>query len=131
MNVQGISCSTALDTLLRQVGERRQVRIVRGVLPIGALIRHECTLNVTNLPARNVLAGNLSQLGARRANLEPVDAWVLMYDPHWNAYFLSTSFIPDLNPEKSPSPPPPADTPAETTGSGARSRLSAPVVKKP
>jgi hypothetical protein len=131
MNVKASSCSDALDSLLAQVSAARGVRLVRGITPIGPLMQHECSLTVSSLPARNVLASILDQVGTGAGHPSPktLYSWTLLYDPNTNKYFLSTSMIPDLNPKQA-LPAPPAAPATSTTNPSAPSRMSVPAVKK-
>ena len=127
MSVKGSSCSQALDSLLAQVNTARGVRVVRGIVPIGPLMGHICSLNVNNLPARDVLASILHQAGAGGGdpNLKARYSWALLHDPNTDKYFLSTSIIPSLNPTPiPPAAPPTVDAPAAAPN--APSRLSVP-----
>jgi hypothetical protein len=94
---KGHSCSDTLDVLLAQIEGVRGVSIVQAAVPIGALLRHECTVVVEDLPAREVLAGILDQLGTGtvRADPKPRYSWGLLYDSNIGKYFLSTMLVPD------------------------------------
>jgi hypothetical protein len=113
MNVRGGSCSDALNSLLAQVNAARGVRVVRGMLPIGSLLMHECYLNVSSLPARDVLASILDQLGRGSLGPKPRFSWSLFHDPTLNEYFLSTDLIPDLNAKPEPPAAPAAAAPGD------------------
>ena len=95
---KGHSCSDTLDALLARIEGVRGVSIVKAAVPIGALLRHECTVVANALPAREVLAGILDQLGTGtgRADAKPRYSWALLYDSNTGKYFLSTMLVPDL-----------------------------------
>lgn len=129
---KGVSCNTALDSLLNQVSAVRGIRIVKGVVPMSPLFRHECVVNVSKMPAREVLAGILMQLGTRGASHDPLYSWALLYDANVDKYFLSTSVIPDLNAaaETVPAPPPQSNSSVDAGTSKEQQRLSVPSDKK-
>lgn len=133
MDVKGMSCSDALNSLLSQVNSIRGVHVVRARVPLNSLIQHECTVSVSNLPARDVLAGILQQAGAgvgHPRSSPTVYSWTLMHDPNTNKYFLATSIVPDLSGETVPAAVPAQPSAAGTTSPDAPSRLAAPVPKK-
>jgi hypothetical protein len=133
MEVREVSCSVALNSLLAQVGTARGVRVVTGITPIGPLMRHACSLRVSGLPARNVLAGILAQLGTvPRDPSQQTLSWALLHDPTTDKYFLSTSLVPNLNPV-SPAAAPSMPEPTSPTAPTGPSRVAvpAPAAKKP
>lgn len=131
LKVESSSCSAALDSLLAQVNSARGVQVVRGIVPMGPLMGRDCSVNVTGLPARDVLASILAQAGTvMHPPSTTVYAWALLYDPNTDKYFLSTSIVPDLSAKAPVVNVPTAPAP---TGSGTTtgpSRLSAPTTKK-
>lgn len=88
MEVREASCSEALDSLLAQVGAARGARIVTGMTPIGPLMRHQCSVKVSGLAARNVLASILAQAGTvdGQPSLKTLYSWALLHDPTTNKY---------------------------------------------
>jgi hypothetical protein len=123
MKIPGTSCMTALNSLFAQVGAARGVRIVQAVVPISSLFGHQCVLNVSNYPARDMLASILDQAGTatRIPHTKTRFSWSLLYDPNTDKYFLSTSIVPNLDPK-----PAPVVAPMGATASTEPSRLVAP-----
>lgn len=102
-------CNQTLSTLLSQVAAARGVPIVTGIVPVGPLLQHKCSVVSSTLPARDVLAQILDQIGVYRGSglPKPRYSWGLLYDSNTNKYFFSTSLVPDLMPHPSPKPIPP------------------------
>lgn len=128
MSVRDSSCSQALNSLLATVGSERGARIVEAIVPIGALMGRNCTLNVQNLPARDVLASILDQAGTAPGHPGPkaLYSWALLHDPNTDRYFLSTSIVPDLTPEPVTAATPTPSPASGRTTPGGPSRLATP-----
>ncbi len=95
---RGISCKEALDDLLGKVSSQRSVSVVQASVPVGPLLKHECDMSVSNLPARAIVSQILHVIGSSGVRSFP-DArysWMLLYDVNTNRYFFSTLLIPDL-----------------------------------
>jgi hypothetical protein len=94
---RGHSCNEALDALFNQIATVRGVCVVKAMVPVGALLRHECSIVANTIPAREVLKGILEQLGATPGHAGPNNrfTWALLYDLNTDRYFLSTILVPD------------------------------------
>jgi hypothetical protein len=123
------SCEEALDALLEEIGRARGVSVVKGAVPIGALLSHRCSVVANQLPARTVLASILEQLGmsSAHAGLRSRFSWALLYDSNTDKYFLSTTLLPDLVPHPSGgSTQPVQGVPAASVPTSGTSRTSVP-----
>lgn len=93
----GQACSDTLNDLLNRIGSQRGVTVARGIVPIGPLMRHQCSVVANDLPARNVLVQILNQLEIGFSlDQKALYSWSLLYDANTNAYYLNTTIVRNL-----------------------------------
>ena len=86
-----------------QVEAVRGVSIAKGLIPIGPLLDHRCTAIAEGLPARDVLASLLEQVGRFPSYMSSPArySWALLFDINTGKYFLSTPLV-EPNPDSTP-----------------------------
>ncbi len=106
LSIKDQSCSDALNTLINQIETARGVTIAKGLIPIGPLLDHRCTAIAQGLPARDVLASLLEQVGRSPSYISSPArySWALLFDINTGKYFLSTPLV-QPNPDFTPPPP--------------------------
>ncbi len=105
---EGHSCSDALNDLFNRVSSQRGVTVVRGRVPVGPLLKHECDITVNGLAARSILEQILGQIGTSLNHGGPraLYSWLLMYDVSTDKYYLSTAIVPSVGGQGSGPPDP-------------------------
>jgi hypothetical protein len=131
VNAQG-SCGVVLGSLMAEISAVRHVSLRMGMIPANGLMGHQCSVSMSNLPARDVLASILDQMGTFVGNpsSKVLYTWSLVHDPNWNCYFLNARVVPDLTPKPASTAARPVKPPTGTTApTGAWWQV--PAAKKP